>query len=229
MHGSNSDIQDFGLKRMKGTIGDRAAFTPAEHGTSNIVLALIELHALFIDSRQYEKAAATDFVQEVIANLKTWLAESSAALTSSIESGMYASIVLSHDFRIPVWNYYHELFSHLDQCKFIIATLDNILEENKRGLKADHVWLSSKVEALRNDCKELSSNVRRSASALQGRLRGGNFPLHQNVMQGIADSEQGIIEELQKLDRKGEILKVCQDLKDSWVHGLEGIAQVKIV
>lgn len=228
MHKVRSDILCADLQGMKGTLVDRAAFTSAEHGTSNIVLALIELYALFKDPGHHEKTAVTSFIQEVIANLKTWLVESIAAVATSIESGAWASISISPEFRIPVWSYYHESYSHLDQCKFIIATLDAILEENDRGHYTDHEWFSSKVEALRNHCKELSSNVRRSASALQGRLRGKDFPLHQYVMQGSGHSEQGIVKELQKLDRKGEILKVCQDLKDSWAEGLEGISQVNI-
>ena len=211
---------------------NRAALTPAEHGTANIAFALTQLHALYDATALYPSSVVEEFLRQLFEDLEIWLTCSSEVIQSSTVSGMYASISLAPNLMIPIWSLYHELFSHLEQCKFVYSTLSCTLAENKKCPLVDQQWLLSRVNALQNECTSLVAKVSRAAISVRERLREQAFLTQfETVVLGSSEereTEATIVRDLERLGRQSEIKKMCRDLRDSWTDGLEGIIRTKI-
>ena len=233
LHHGYSELKPHEIEAMGDARGwNRAPFTPAEHGTANVVGVLTEVYSLYAHPNQYRQAAAQDFMHQVFANLETWLTSSSEALSSSIESGTYASISLAPDLKAPIWSLYHDLLAHIEQCKFINVTMSYVLTENKKQPCIEHQLLVGKVKALQNECTLLSDNVYRLATSMRDQLRNQLFlqRFDEVVLGNLSEGEDElmIVKELQNLGHQSEMKRVCQDLKNSWVDGLEGILRTKL-
>jgi len=232
LHTGYSELNAGELEAMdKGNGWDRYTFTPAEHGTANVVTTLLEFYALYARPQQFEKSAAAEFIRQLFANLESWLTQSSEALTASTASGLYASMSLAPDLKIPVWYHYHELFSYLEQCKFILATLEYALNENKKQPCIDHQYLTSATKALKSECTNLSGNVWHSATTLRDKFRDQAFlqKLDEAALGGseVGEDQAVIAKEIKNLGHQPEIKKVCWDLRDSWIDALEGVSRTK--
>ena len=227
-----SELKKTDVLALAGSNGyNRAAFTLAEHGTANVVFGLAQLYAVHSANPSYPSSAITEFLRQLFENLELWLIKSSAALHYGAMFGKYASMPLAPDLKIPIWSLYHELFSHLEQCKFVSLTLSYTLAENKKRALIDQKWLLGRVNALQTECTSLAAKVSRAAIAVQDRLQGEAFlERFEKVVLDGAENDQNeamIVRELESLGRSSEMKRVCKELRDSWIDGLEGIVQTK--
>ena len=195
-------------------------------------MVLAELYFLSTHHEQYDKVALAEFIFEVFVNIRFWLLESSKQLTRSTESGDFASILLAQDLKIPIWSLFHELFAHLEQCKFIIPALDYAINENKKQQYINPEPLTDALKEIKDECTILVNKVRRSATDVQDQLRDRNFlqRFEELVIGDPKEENDGAIiaKELENLGPRSNLKKILQDLKDSWVDALDGVIQIKL-
>ena len=215
----------------KGDGWNRDSFTAAENATANIAKVITQLSSLHIHPDRYQKKVAQDVIVQSLEGLHAWLAQCSENLTSSTASGKFPSISITSNLAIPLWSFYHELFSYIEQCKFIGAAVEYVLAENRKVTHIDHQSLSKQAEALRSAYAELESSVWASATAVRQRLRDPSFV--QQLTETMIDDtrrdgdEAMIVEAIKNLGNQPEMERVCDDLKDSWVEGLGVVLHAK--
>lgn len=217
------------LKALKeNSKGEPDALTRQEQATAYLVSGLESLYTLYSQKLRYEKEAGNLFIQELFENIEKWLAESCEGLVL-----VTAPLALTPDLSVPLWSLFHDLFIHLDLCKFIIPTLEFAVSENKKQARVGHVWLVDRVEALRKECTKLGESVSRAANKLRDKLNDHTTPqqIEEVVLGGLDKTEdQDVIAgELRDLGDYVELRKMCQDIRDSWIDGLEGVIRTKIV
>lgn len=208
--------------------GEPDALTGQEHAIAQIVLALSALHSLYAQRDQYQKEAAGVFIQRLFEYIEDWLAKSSERLASS-----KAPMTLTSDLNVPLWSVFHDLFTHLEMCKFVIPTLEYAVSQNKKQSRVGQVWLVDRAEALRNKCTKLAGTVSRMAKKMRDKLQE-QATLHQieEVVLGHLDEAEDqdvVASELRKIGDYKELQRICQAIGDSWVEGLDGVIQTKIV
>ena len=217
---------------IKGDGWNRASFTTAEKATANIAKVITQLYSLYMRPNRSQEKAAQDIVGQSLEGLYAWLVQCSENLTSSTASGEFASILIAPTLTTPLWSLYHELFSYIEQCRFIRAAVEYILAENKKLTYVNQKSLSDQMEALRSACTELENSVRTSASAVQQRLRIPSF-VHQLTETVLGNSKEDsdeatVIKAIKNLGNQLEMERTCHDLKDSWVEGLGAVVLAKL-
>ncbi len=208
--------------------GEPDALTGQEHAIAQIVTALSALHSLYSSKDQYQKEAGGVFIQQLFEYIEDWLTKSSERLASS-----KAPMILASDLNVPLWSVFHDLFTHLEMCKFVIPTLEYAVNGNKKQSRVGQIWLVDRAEALRNKCTKLAGTVSRMATKMRDKLRE-QATLHQieEVVLGALDETDGrdvVASELRKLGDYKDLQRICQAIGDSWVDGLEGVIRTNIV
>ena len=213
------------------TGSDPHAFTDAEY-TIGVVLTLFhELYSVF-----YQKPSPTEaehvnvWLRNVLENIEIYIVTGSRTLESNMEAGMNASARLGERLTIPLWSYFHSMYTYLELCKFLNPLLDYMLAESRKYKYIDAIWLRSKLATIRDEGKKLAVNVRLSATDLQDKLRGP--PVLQEITREILrdrskiTSEDVIGTELGSLGNESAL--ICQDIQESWIEALDALIRTKI-
>lgn len=208
--------------------GEPDALTGQEHAIAQIVSALSALHSLYSPKEQDQKEAGGVFIQQLFEYIEDWLTKSSERLASS-----KAPMMLTSDLNVPLWSVFHDLFTHLEICKFVIPALQYAVSQNKKQSRVGQVWLVDRAEALRNKCTKLAGTVSRMANKMRDKLQEqATLQKIEEVVLGGLDEREGqdvIASELRKIGDYKDLQRICQAMGDSWVEGLEGVIQTKIV
>ena len=210
---------------------DPHAFTDAEY-TIGVVLTLFhELYSVF-----YQKPSPTEaehvniWLRNVLENLEIYIVTGSRTLESNMEAGMNASARLGERLTIPLWSYFHSMYTYLELCKYLNPLLDYMLAESRKNKYIDAIWLGSKLATIRDEGKRLAANVRFCATDLQDKLQGPAV-LQEITREILRDrskstSEDVIGTELQSLGNESNL--ICQDIQESWIEALNGLIGTKI-
>jgi len=207
--------------------GEPDALTGQEHAITQIVSALCALHSLYSQGDQYEREAGGVYVQTLFEYIEDWLAKSSERLASS-----KAPMILAPDLNVPLWSLFHDLFTHLEMCKFVIPTLEYAVGENKKQSRVGQVWLVDRVETLRKECNKLADSISRLANQMRDKLREQATlqQIEEVVLGGLDETEDQdvVASELRSLGDYSELKRICQSIGDSWIDALEGVIRTKI-
>lgn len=210
---------------------DPEPFTTEEYGSGNVLYLLQQIYFFTSqESRQHEAQLSESLTRNLIEGLEAWITKGSRILADNIESGMNASSPLTADLNIPLWNYFHGLYTHLDVCRYMKPVLDYLTDENRKTKFAEPTWLAARVAAIRKECKSLSGNVLRSATNLRGKLRGPA------ALDEIKRGVLGHSNEIEPEDTVGKELRclgndsliICRNIQESWIEALDGVIQTKI-
>ena len=210
---------------------DPYPFTDAEY-TIGVVLTLFhELYSVF-----YQKPSPTEvdnvnvWLRNVLENLEIYIVTGSRTLESNMEAGMNASARLGERLTIPLWSYFHSMYTYLELCKYLNPLLDYMLAESRKYKYIDAIWLGSRLATIREEGKRLAANVRLCAKNLQDKLQGPAV-LQEITREILRDrskttSEDVIGTELQSLGDESNL--ICQDIQESWIEALDGLIGTKI-
>lgn len=210
--------------------------TDEERAVVNVVSALYELYRSYTKTVLPQMPDDVDvFIRDMLEKLDQWLPTHAIWLMENIEQGRIGSAPLAADLNIPHWGYFHAMYTYLELCKLMAATLRYAVAENRRqGKQAfiDQKWLETKVAKICHECKRLASMVSRSANELRDRLQGLATlqDIDQAVVGRVDDTEDLIGMEIQKFeDCRPAMTKFCRDIQGSWIEGLDGVIQTSVV
>ncbi|KAL6716429.1 hypothetical protein ACLMJK_005996 [Lecanora helva] len=207
------------------------SLTDSEQRTAELIPTIINLHNYYTSPDLYGNKAMSNFVIEKVDGLHSWVTKAIERLTSMIESGEFGIMSLTPDFGVPLWELYHHLFCIIEQCKFINAISSFVVAENKKKPSVDQKILTRRLKILQGACSELSGKVWSEAIAARAHLQNSSF-LGRLTEIALGNSSEDteksvVVDALKDLGNQQELEKVCKDLKDSWVDGLNDILQVK--
>lgn len=185
------------------------------------------LRSIYSVKDSHEKGAQDVFIQDLLDSIEEWLVKCSKGLASNDVSEN-----LSSGLSTLSWSLFHDLFTHLEMCKFIIPTMEYAVSENKKSSRVGQVWLTDRVEVIRKECFELADAVYQMAKKVQDKI------LDQATLrelEGVAlggldkvEDEDAVASELRKLGDYAEMKQTCRNIRDSWIDGLEGVVRTKI-
>lgn len=227
-----SSIDKIGLAVMKqNSSSEPHAFTDAEY-TIGVVLAILqELYTVFYEKPPPMEAESVDaWLRIAVEKLETYIPTGSQTLESNRESGMNASARLGDILKIPLWSYFHSMYTYLELCKYLAPLLDYIIAENRRCKLVDTAWLGSKLAKIREEGKKLSTNVRLSVTDLQDKLRGPAV-LQEITREVLGDSKKDESEDVIGMELRSlgnESIEMCKDLQESWIEALDGVIRTKV-
>ena len=227
----NSSIDGAGLAALKqNSCSDPYAFTDAESTIGVVLTILHELFAVFYRKPPPMEAGPVDaLIQNAVENLEMYIPTGSQTLESNMKAGMNASARLGESLKIPLWSYFHSMYTYLELCKFMAPLLDYVLAENRKCKYVDATWLGSKLAIFREEGKKLSANVRLSVKDLQERLRGP--AVLQEITEEVLrvtikdETEDAIGTELGLLGNESTL--ICKDIQESWIEALDGVNRIK--
>lgn len=210
---------------------DPHAFTDAEYTIGVVLTILHELYTVFYQKPPPMEAKPVDaWLRNAVENLEMYIPTGSRTLESNMEAGMNASARLGESLKIPLWSYFHSLYTYLELCKYLKPILDYVLAENRKCKYVDVSWLGSKLVNFREEGKKLSANVRLSVKDLQDKLRGPAV-LQEITREVIRDTnkdetEDEIGTELRFLGN--DSTTICKSIQESWIEALDGVIRTKV-
>lgn len=203
------------------------ARTNQEHALSYMVSALSVLRSLWSVKDSHEKEAQDVFIQDLLDSIEEWLIKCSKGLASND-----ASKNPSAGLTTLSWSLFHDLFTHLEMCKFILPAMEYAASENKKSSRVGQVWLTDRVEVIRKECFKLADTVHQVAKGIQHKvLDQATLEEIEAVVLGDLDGvEDGdaVASELRNLGDYVEMKQMCRDIRDSWRNGLEGVIRTTI-
>lgn len=222
----HSSIDGAGLAEMKQkSESDPHAFTDAEY-TIGVVLAILrEIYVVFYRKPPPMEAEPVDiWLRNAVENLEMYIPTGSQTLEANLEAGMNASARLGESLKIPLWSYFHSMYTYLELCKFLNPLVDYVLAENRKCKYVDATWLASKLAIFREEAKKLSDNVRQSVTDLRDKLQGP-VVLQEITREVLGDvnkdeSEDVIGTELRSLGNESSVM--CKNIQESWIEALDG-------
>lgn len=212
------------MKQNSGS--DPHAFTDAEYTIGVVLEILYELYTVFYQKPPPMEAEPVEaWLRNAVENLEMYLPTGSQTLESNIEVGMNASARLGESLKIPLWSYFHSMYTYLELCKYLTPLVDYVLAENRKCKHVDATWLGSKLAKFREEGKKLSANVRLSAADLRDKLRGPAV-LEEITGEVLRDtnkdqSEDVIGIELRFLGNGSTV--ICKNIQESWIEALDGV------
>lgn len=222
-----SSIDEAGLAVLKQNSGsDPRAFTEAEYTIGLVLKILFEVYTVFYmkpPPMQAEPVGA--WLRNAVESLEVYIPTGSQTLESNMAAGMNASALLGESLKIPLWSYFHSMYTYLELCKYLVPLLDYVLAGNRKCKHVDATWLGSKLACIREEGKKLSANVRLSATDLQDKLRGPAV-LQEIAQEVLRDtnkdkSEDAIGVELRFMG--DESTMICKNIQESWIEALDGV------
>ena len=223
-------MDEAGLYALKqNSESDPHAFTEAEYTIGAVLAILRELYVVFSEKPPaMEAKSVNEWVRNAVDNLETYIPTGSQTLELNMNADMNASAQLGESLKIPLWSYFHSMYTYLELCKYLAPLLDYVLTENRKCKHVDGAWLGSKLAILREEGKKLSANVRLSVIDLRDKLRGPAFVqeitrelLRDTKKDGMEDSigiELGLLGD--------ELIAICKNIQESWIEGLDGIIRI---
>lgn len=212
---------------------DPDVFTGTEDEVMSIVGMLVWLHSLWSEGVKHDTSNPKESMQLLFENLDNWVVRRSKFLELGILSETNASMPLTLDLKIPLWNFFHDRYSLIDACRLVTLTLDYVISENTKECFVEQSWLSNRIDRLRSNLKKLSEVIRRSATDLRNKfLDQGVFQqINSAVLGNIEQTEdyEMLITELRDLGDLSTSETFCQDIRESWIEGLNGVIQTKVV
>ena len=205
------------------------AFTNAEYTIGAVLTILRELYVVFHEKPpSMEAESVNEWVRDAVDNLERYIPTGSQTLEFNMNAEMNASAQLGESLKIPLWSYFHSMYTYLELCKYLAPLLDYVLTENRKCKHVDAAWLGSKLAILRAEGKKLSANVRLSATDLRDKLRGSAV-LQEITQELLRDTYKDETEDLigTELSRLGnESIAICKNIQESWIEGLDGIIRI---
>ena len=228
----HSTISDDGLAAMKQhSRSDPCAFTDAEY-TIGVVLSILQkLYIVFYQKPSQMEAQSVDTrIRNTVETLDMYLPTGSQTLNSNLEAGLNASARLGESLKIPLWSYFHSMYSYLELCKYLSPLLDYVVAENRKCKQVDAAWLGSNIAKFREEGKKLSANVRLSVTDLRDQLRGP-IVLQKITQEVLKDTNKDNSEDVigTELGFLGsESVTICKNIQESWIEALDGVISNKI-
>lgn len=222
-----SSIDEAELAVMKQNSGsDPRAFTEAEYTIGVVLTILYEVYTVFFKKPPPMQAEPVDaWLRTAVEKLAVYIPTCSQTLESNMAVGMNASALLGESLKIPLWSYFHSMYTYLELCKYLVPLLDYVLAENRKCKHLDATWLGAKLAYIREEGKTLSANVRLSVSDLQDNLRGP--AVLQTIIQEVLrdtnkdESEDAIGMEIRFLGDESTV--ICKNIQESWIEALDGV------
>ena len=222
-----SSIDEAGLAVLNQNSGsDPHAFTEAEYPIGVLLRILFEVYTVFFQKPPPKRAEPVDaWLRQAVQNIELYISFGSRTLESNLAVGMNASALLGESLKIPLWSYFHSMYTYLELCKYLVPLLDYVLAENRKCKHVDTTWLGSKLADIREEGKKLSANVRLSVTDLQNNLRGP--VVLQRIVQEVLrdtikdDTEDAIGMELRFLGDESTV--ICKNIQESWIEALDGV------
>ena len=223
-------MDEAGLFALKqNSESDPHAFTDAEYTIGAVLTILRELYVVFYEKPPSMEAEPVNvWVRNAVDNLETYIPTGSQTLESNMNAGMNASAQLGESLKIPLWSYFHSMYTYLELCKYLAPLLDYVLTENRKCKHVDANWLGSKLAILREEGKRLSANVRHSVTDLRDKLRGPAI-VQEIARELLRDTKKDEMEDLigTELGLLGnESITICKNIQESWIEGLDGIIRI---
>ena len=225
-----SSINDAGLAVMRqNSRSDPDAFTNAECTIGVVLTILHELYAVFYQKPPPVEAKSVDaLIQNAVENLEMYIPTGSQTLESNMKDGTNASARLGESLKIPLWSYFHSMYTYLELCGFLAPLLDYMLAENRKCRYVDASWLGSKLAIFRDEGKKLSANVRLSVKDLQDKLQGPAV-LQEITQELLRDTNKDGTEDVigTELGLLGnESTEICRSIQESWIEALDGVIRI---
>ena len=225
-----SSIDAAGLSVMKkSTRSDPQAFTDAESTIGAVLAILHELYAVYYQKPPPIEAEPVDaLIRNAVENLELYIPAGSQTLESNMKAGMNASARIGESLKIPLWSYFHSMYTYLELCKYLAPLLDYVLAENRKYKHVDASWLESKLAFFREEGKKLSAIVRLSVKDLRDKLQGPAV-LQEITREVLKDTnkderEDVIGTELGLLGNESTV--ICKNIQESWTEALDGIIRI---
>lgn len=222
-----SSIDEAGLAVMKQISGsDPHALTEAEYAIGTVLKILFEVYTVFYMKPPPMRAEPVGaWLLNAVEKLEVFIPLGSQTLDSNMADEMNASALLGESLKIPLWSYFHSMYTYLDLCRYLAPLLDYVLAENRKCKHVDVTWLGSKLANIREEGKKLSANVRLSATDLQDKLRGPAV-LQEIAQEVLRDtnkdkSEDAIGVELRFMGDESTV--ICKTVQESWIEALDGV------
>ena len=226
----HSSIDNAGLAAIsQNSASDPDSLTDAE-STIGVVLAILhELYAAFYRKPPLVEAEPIGtLIHHAMENLEMYIPTGSQTLESNMKAGMNASARLGESLKIPLWSYFHSMYTYLELCRFLAPLLDYVLAENRKCKYVDASWLGSKLAIFRDEGKKLSANVRLSVKDLRDKLQGPAVlqEITQELLRdtNINGTEDVIGTELGLLGN--ESTEICKSIQESWIEALDGVIRI---
>lgn len=226
----HSLIDEAGLAAMKQNSGsDPDAFTDAESTIGVVLTILYELYTVFYRKpTPIEREPVKELIHNAVENLEMYIPTGSQTLESNMQAGMNASARLGESLKIPLWSYFHSMYTYLELCRYLAPLLDYVLAENRKCKYVDASWLASKLVIFREETQKLSTNVRLSVKDLRDKLQGPTVlrEITQEVLRHTKkDEREDVIgTELGLLGDESTV--ICKNIRESWIEALDGVIRV---
>lgn len=225
----HSLIDEAGLAAMKqNSVSDLDAFTDAESTIGVVFTILYELYAVFYRKPPpMEREPVKELIHDAVENLEMYIPTGSQTLESNMQAGMNASARLGESLKIPLWSYFHSMYTYLELCRYLAPLLDYVLAENRKCKYVDASWLASKLVIFREETQKLSTNVRLSVKDLRVKLQGPTVlrEMTQEVLRHTNkdETEDVIGIELGLLGNESTV--ICKNIQESWIEALDGVVR----
>ena len=226
----HTSIDIIGLAAIsQNSVSDPDSLTDAESTIGVVLKILHELYAAFYLKPPPVEAEPVDkLIRNTVENLEIYIPTGSQTLESNMRAGMNASARLGESLKIPLWSYFHSMYTYLELCRFLASVLDYVLAENRKYKYVDASWLGSKLSVFREEGKKLSANVRLSVKDLRDKLQGPAV-LQEITQELLRDTnkngtEDSIGTELSLLGN--ESTEICKNIQESWIEALDGVIRI---
>ena len=226
----HSSIDNAGLAAIsQNSVSDPVSLTDAESTIGVVLRILHELYVAFYQKPPLVEAEPVGtLIHNAVENLEIYIPTGSQTLESNMKAGTNASAKFGESLKIPLWSYFHSMYTYLELCRFLAPLLDYVLAENRKRKYADASWLGSKLSIFREEGKKLSANVRLSVKDLRDKLQGPAV-LQELTQELLRDTnkngtEDAIGTELSLLGN--ESTEICKSIQESWIEALDGVIRI---
>ena len=225
-----SSIDHIGLAAIRqNSVSDPDSLTDAESTIGVVLTILYELYAAFYRKPPLVETEPVDtLIHNAMENLEVYIPTGSQTLESNMNAGMNASARLGESLKIPLWSYFHSMYTYLELCRFLAPILDYVLAENRKCKYVDASWLGSKLAIVREEGKKLSANVRRSVKDLRDKLQGPAV-LQEITQELLRDTNKNGTEDAIGIELGllgNESTEICKSIQESWIEALDGVNRI---
>lgn len=211
---------------------DKASLTPYEHDNDLMLVSLeqlltMALHKSYRPPNPYDDAGFGNVVTEIVKHINNWFSEFAAARHD--ESQRLLTPV-SAGLSVPNWLYFHSAFLCLDLCRFVLATLDYLLTQEKVVALLEPNFLQTMAAQMKESISETCKTVHQHAVECRQRLQAPETvrDFSRAIVGRPSNWKDPVGREIRELIGEPVMDEIVTELLASWVDALNGIIDINV-
>ena len=230
-----SSIKDSELNSLRTTSEHKPkCHTDAESEHSLYVTLLYQLYTLYYLYEGKPMLSSTgDHVRSIVTKFAEWEFITNGSREERLGFEEHGTVPIGENLVIPDWRYFHERYSSLELIGVTVLTMEYVMAKNhKIGSHSvvDQEWLKTKITKIVRDCRKTVFWLQHSVKEFWTEIAQDSTirELEHELIGRIGDSTDSLGHELQCFDSEAS-KKICENIRESWISGLNGITLTKFL